>query len=263
MVSVFIFSILSATAYVSLEAGRRSGGVGGVEVDLQEGARKAMNEMLRELRETGPATVTIYQYTDPQNSEVHQAIAFASTRGNSASFVEGTCVDGAGNNACFHRNAAGGPSWRALVVYSVYQTSDGRKEFRRYVNYNTAYGTGNYFPYSFTGMTSTQINLRSAGGVNFTFNRDGTTNGIAPRVLTENVVTEDANNNNTLDVSENDGSATLPFDNADGVLNRGVDFSLNGRVASVTLFLRKQDVPYASGNRFVVSTLRSSVALRN
>lgn len=263
LVSAFLFAVLSAAAYLSLDIGRRASRVGGVEIELQQGARKAMTEMSKELRETDSGAVTLFQYTDPQNSEVHQAIAFASARGDSSASVEGICQDSVANNACFHVDVSGNPRWRSLVVYAPYQTSDGRRELRRYVSFNSAYGSGLYFPFSFLEITSTQIRLRSVGGVNFSFNRDGTTNGIAPRVLTENIATEDADNDNALDSAENDGSASLPFDNADGTLDRGADFSLNGRVLTVSLFLRKRDVPYASADRFVVSTLKSSIEMRN
>jgi len=267
MVTVLLFSVLSSAAYIALEVGRRSMRVGGVEIELQQGARKAMTEMLRELRETDVGTVTIYTYTDVQNNERHQAIAFASPRGNASSSKEGTCGDDVTNNACFHITSNGDPAWRSLVVYAVYQTSDGRNELRRYVGYNSAYASG-YFPFTFTGITSTQINVSGANSVNISLNRDGVTSGIAPRVVAQNVVTEDANNNYVRDPNEDDGSASLPFDNNDGVLNHGVDFSLNDpllfvrRTITISLFLRKRDTAVSSADRFIVSTLEGMAELR-
>lgn len=269
MVSMFLFGILSGAAYLSLEVGKRSGRVGEVEVELQQHARQAMAEMLKEFRESRSATVTIYPtsttyYQDPQtNNEWHQAIAFASARGDSGATQEGTCPDEVTNNACFHVDSTGNPRWRALIVYAPYQTSDGRMELRRYVNYNTAWGGPSlHFPFTFTSITTTQLRLQSASGTNVTFNRDGS-GGTEMRVLAENVLTEDADNDNNLDTIENDGSANLPFDNADGILNHGTDYSLNGRVLTTTLFLRKRDVPFATAGRFMVLTLKSSVEMRN
>lgn len=268
MASMFIFGILFMAAYLSLDVGRRSSRSGEVEVELQEGARKALTEMTREFRESDSATVRIHPssatyFQDPQNSEWHQAIAFASARGDSAMTKEGTCVDAVNNNGCFHVDVTGNPQWRALIVYAPYQTADGRRELRRYMSYNSAYGTGIRFPFTFTSITSTRLNVRSRDGAfNVSFNRDGS-GGTLYRVLTENMATEDADNDNSLDTIENDGSANLPSDNANGVLNRGCDFSLNGRKLTTTLFLRKRDVPSQTGDQFVVSTLRNSIEMRN
>lgn len=264
MVSVFLFSILSSAAYLSLELGKRSRGAGEVEVELQQAARKAITEMSKELRETDPMTVTLYSYTDPQNGERQQAIAFASARGDSSSPVDmvDACRDGVTNNACFHVDGTGNPRWRSLIVYAPYLTADGRKELRRYVSYDSSYGSSSYFPFTFTGITTTQINVRSAGGVNLSFIRDSSGNFFI-RTLMENIATEDADNDNTLDSIENDGSLSLPHDNADGVLNHGADFSLNGRVLNISLFLRKRENTVSTTDRFIISTLRSSVGLRN
>ena len=262
LVGVFLFGILSSSAFVSLEMGKRSRNAGEVEVELQQAARKTMTEMQKEFRETDPITATLYPYADPLNGETHQAVAFASARGDSSASVEGTCLDSVGNNACFHVDVTGNPRWRSLIVYAPFRTTDGRNELRRYVSYSASYGSGSYFPFTFTGITSTRLNLRSAGGVNISFDRDSS-GGSVIRTLMENIATEDADNDNVLDASENDGSASLPGDNADGLLNHGADFSLSGRMMNITLFLRKRESSVSTADRFVVSTLRGSVAMRN
>ncbi|MBI4437208.1 MAG: prepilin-type N-terminal cleavage/methylation domain-containing protein [Candidatus Omnitrophica bacterium] len=264
MVTVLLFTVLSSAAYIALEVGRRSMRVGGVELELQQAARKAMMEMLKELRETDAGTVTIYTYTDTQNGERHQAIAFASPRGSATAPKDsGTCGDGVTNNACFHIGSSGDPSWRSLIVYAVYETSDGRKELRRYHNFDAfTYYNSDIFPFTFNSISNTQISLKSKGGTNFAFNRNGVTNGVSPRVIAEHVVSEDADKDNVLDGVEDDGSVNVPFDNADGVLNRGADFSLTGRSLTLSLFLRKRDTSMADASRFVVSTLEGSAELR-
>ena len=98
--------------------------------------------------------------------------------------------------------------------------------------------------------------------MNLSFNRD-LAGGLSVRTLMENLATEDADNDDALDLTENDGSATLPFDNADGILNHGADFSLNGKIMNIALFLRKRENSFTTTNRFIVSTLHGSVALRN
>jgi len=262
MASVFLFAILITISYVSIEYGRRTARVGDIEMQLQQDARGAMQEMLKDFREADPLTMTIYDYTDPQNGERHQAIAIASARGNPGDTVEGTCWDSVSNNACFHVDGTGNASWRSLIVYAPHETSDGRKELRRYADFRTAYGTGNHFPFTFTNITSNQIVMSSAQSLNVSFDRD-TLSGITARTVMENLATEDADNDALLDTEEDDGTVSLPADNEDGALNYGADFSLNGRVLTITLFLRKRDYPASTASRFIISTLSSSIELRN
>lgn len=263
MVSVFLFSILSGLAYLSLELGRRTERTGGVEIELQQNARKGMTEFLKDLRETNPFTLTLHTYTDSQNGEVHQMVAFASARGDSTTPYEGFCVDGVPSNGCFHVDSAGSPSWRALILYGPHETPDGRRELRRYVIYQQLFGSGAYFPFTFTGITSSQIQVRGANGSNFAIARGGVVDGVTTRVVMENLATEDADGDNLLDAVEDDGSANPPVDNADNFLNRGADFSLNGRILTTTFFLRKRESPFSTTNRFVVRALRGSVEMRN
>jgi hypothetical protein len=85
----------------------------------------------------------------------------------------------------------------------------------------------------------------------------------AGRVIANYIVSEDSDNSGTLDANEDDGNANLPPDNADGVLDRGADFTLTGRMLKVKLLLAKSETALTQGVRFHTVTLDGLTEVRN
>ena len=268
MVSIAIFGVLSAAIFTALNQGRQVSYGVDLQVFLQQEARKGLDEFLKDVRESGTSTLSsIYPYTDPIDGKRHETIAFASARGDpavAADSTEGAC-SGAANNSCFH-TASGNPSWRSLVVYAFYQLGTGQKQLRRYVDYTgVTYSNPAVFPFTFQSITATQITVRSATGTNIVLTRgpDAPATGNPRVVIAEAVEHEDQNGNGILDANENDGSQSSPDDNADGQLDYGARFTLNGRVVTCSLFLKKAQSQAFNANKFIVVSLEGSSEVRN
>jgi len=263
MIVILIFSIMLGAAYSVLTMGRTSWQTGDIQIELQQEARNAMDQMVKELRESGRNTISnIYQFVDPINGEQHQAISFASGRGNPNDPAEDDLHT---NNDYFHLDASGNPSWRSLIIYCIYQASGGQKQLRKYTDYYTMnYSVANTFPFTFLGITGNQINLQSNNDVSINISRGPDIPvGGNPRVLANYVETEDTNLNRNLDPNEDDGNASLPADNNNGILDNGIDFIKTGNLINIKLFLRKEVTRLATSGRFLVTTLNSAVESRN
>ena len=268
MVTVAILGVLSGAIFTALNQGSRTFGSGDVQILLQQEARQGLDAFLKDVRESSSATVTsVYQYTDPLDGKRYEAIAFATGRGDPAAAAdssEGAC-QGATNNSCFH-TSSGNPGWRGLIVYAFYQTAGGQKQLRRYADYTgVAYSNPSVFPFTFQGITATQIRLRSATGttVNVTRGPDAPGGGNPRVVIAESVEHEDQDSDNVLDANENDGSQSLPADDTDGQLDYGARFAVSGRIVSLSLFFRRAQTNAFNADRFIVVNLDGSNELRN
>lgn len=259
LVVVLIFTVISIAIFGVLLTGRQSWYAGNTQIELQEESRKAMRIMVKDLRESKGSTVSdIYQFTDPINGEKHQAISFASARGNPSDSAD----DGVhANNDYFHLDSSSSePSWRSLVVYCTYQTSSGQNQLRKYVDYNaTNYSATNTFPFAFVSVTTGQISLQSSNDSPVTVNINR--NPAAAVILANYVETEDTNLNAILNTNENDGNASLPADNSDGELDFGINFTKSGDQIDIKLFLRKETTAVSA--RSLIITLDNTVILRN
>lgn len=259
MVTLAIFLVLTGAIFAIFRGGRDSWITQDVQSELYQNGRRAMDVMIRELQESGRNTVTITQFIDPINSETHEVIGFASGRGSDT--IAGEDGNHANNNYT-HWDASGNVSWRSAVIYCVYQTSDGIKQLRRYVDYGPSaayYGTSGVFPLIFTSITATTINILRGDTSTFSIDRD---TDPTMTILANYIDTEDTNNNNTLDASENDGNSNTPIDNADSILNYGVNYTQNSGLLAVTLFLKKEMKQLAASGRFIIFTHKGSAQLR-
>ena len=268
MVTIAIFGILSGAIYTALNQGSQTFRGEELQVSLQQEAREGLDAFLKDARESDITTISpVYQYADPIDGKRHEAIAFASARGNpaaAADSAEGACF-GAANNSCFH-TTSGNPSWRALIVYAFYQTSVGQKQLRRYGDYTgVAYSDPSVFPFTFQSITAAQITVRSATGTNIVLTRgpDAPAGGNPRVAVADYVEHEDQDGDDVLDANENDGSQSLPADDADGKLDYGARFTVNGRVTTLSLFLRKAQSDALNANRYLVVGLEGSDELRN
>ena len=258
---VAIFSFLIGTTYLLLTKGKDSTDSLNVQAELASDARRAMDEMLKDLAESDSITVAktagaIPFFTDPLNNQQHQILVFASARGDSAVNAE----DGIHpNNNYAHLDADYNPSWRSAVIYFAYVNADGIQQLCKYLDYGpntTYYSQAGLFPFTVTGITATQISLLRANGSTLNISRD------SGRVLANYVASEDSNNNGVLDANENDGNTLMPADNADNVLDRGADITATSKVVQIKLFLAKRETSLTQGRRLLTVTLTGSSQLR-
>ena len=267
MVTIAILGVLSGAIFTAFNQGSRTFGSGEAQLFLQQEAREGLDAFLKDVRESALSTLgSVYQYTDSLDGRQHEAIVFASARGNpasSADSAEGAC-QGAANNSCFH-TLSGNPSWRSLVVYAFYQTSNGQKQLRRYTDYAGVNYTDPVFPFTFQSITATQITVRSATGTNVVLTRgpEAPTGGNPRVVVADFLEHEDQDSDNVLDANENDGTQSLPADDADGQLDYGVRFAVNGRVVTLSLFLRRAQTNALNTDRFILVNMEGSNELRN
>ena len=267
MVTVAILGVLSGAIFTALNQGNRTFGSGDVQILLQQEARQGLDAFLKDVRESASSTISsVYQYTDPLDGKRHEAIAFATARADPSDAADSSeeACQGAANNSCFH-TASGNPSWRGLLVYAFYQTGSGQKQLRRYADYKGVTYTDPVFPFTFQSISAAQITVQSAKGTNIVLTRgpDAPSGGNPRVVVAESVEHEDQDSDNVLDANENDGTQSLPADDADGQLDYGARFAVNGQIASLSLFLRKAQTNAFNTNRFIVVNLDGSDELRN
>ncbi|MFH1777907.1 MAG: hypothetical protein ABH952_10170 [Candidatus Omnitrophota bacterium] len=256
--AVSIFFFIVAAMLFMLTSGKNSWHTQDIQSALYQNARKAMDEMTMELSESSRNTITIYAFIDPLNGESSEAICFASGRGDPAIAAE----DGIhSNNDYVHWDAGGDISWRSAVVYCTYQTADGIKQLRRYVDYGPAtnyYSGTAIFPLTITSI-ATNINILSGDGSVVSLNRNPAAN---MTILANYLGTEDVNNDSILNSNEDDGEASLPWDNADGILNTGANFIKASGLINIQLFFKREIRALATTGRFLINTLKGSVQLR-
>ncbi|MBI4845595.1 MAG: hypothetical protein HY810_03860 [Candidatus Omnitrophica bacterium] len=252
VVSVFIILTLLAL----LSSARSTWAISDVKSDLYINARRAMYEMFNELIEASSGDTESFVFVDPLNGEYAQGLWFASARGNEAVAGE----DGSSANNYFHLDASNVAAWRSLVVYCAYETADGIKQLRRYVDYGpnlTFYNGVNIFPLTVQSVTAASLNLLTADAATVI-----SIDRAQGRVLANYISNEDANNNNALDANENDGIDNDPVDNEDGALNYGANFTKNVGSVDIVLFLSKEAVKLKEQGRFLSTTLRNRVKFR-
>ncbi|MFH2137558.1 MAG: hypothetical protein ABII88_03485 [Candidatus Omnitrophota bacterium] len=251
-----IFCFITAVLLTVLSVSKSAWYISDTRSDVYTNAKKAMSEMFMELLETSSGAVETFTFIDPIDGEYRECLWFASGRGSASAAGE----DGSANNSYVHLDADNVVSWRALVVYAIYETPDGVQQLRRYVDHGSStayYSGGNIFPLTFLSATTTTLNFLEADGVTvISINRTG------GRVLANYVETEDTNNNAVLDSNEDDGDISQPQDNADGVLNSGVNFTKNVGSVDITLFLRRETTALRGSGRVLTSTLRNTVKFR-
>jgi len=260
LVEVAIVSIISVfmilTILALLSSSRSTWIISDVKSDLYINARKAMDEMFSELVECSSGDTSTFTFVDPINGHYTQGLWFASPRGNGAVAGE----DGSPNNNYAHIDGDGVASWRSFVVYCPYKLLSGPLQLRRYVDYgpNVAFYSGaNIFPVSLLSVNAATLNFLAADGSTvISIDRTG------GRVLANYISTEDTNDNNALDANENDGTATDPVDNQDGVLNYGANFTKNVGNVDVALFLAKQSDSLKQQKAEMSTTLRSKIKFR-
>ncbi|MBU4304866.1 MAG: hypothetical protein KJ893_04480 [Candidatus Omnitrophica bacterium] len=251
---LFIFIMLVLLTILS--SSRMSWQISQAQTDLYQSAQKAMIEMAGELTEVSSGFADTFIFVDPLNGEYVQGVWFASSRGDS--LVAGE--DGSADNYYMHLAVNNLADWRSLVLYCAYETSEGTKQLRRYVDYGSSidyYAGANIFPLTFISATATQLNFLEANGVTvITINRTG------GRVLANDIATEDTNNNNLLDAGENDGTASAPMDNSDGFLDYGVNFTKNVGTIRIILFLCKEVSGAKQAGLILSTVLRTTVKFR-
>ncbi|MCK4994086.1 MAG: prepilin-type N-terminal cleavage/methylation domain-containing protein [Candidatus Omnitrophica bacterium] len=248
-----VFMLLTLTAVFASSKGAWA--ISQVKSDLYADARKAMDRMRKELMEGSSGGTETFAFIDLATGEYTQGVWMASARGNLTQPGE----DGSLNNNYMHLDANNVISWRSVIVYCPYQTTDGLKQLRRYADFGPAityYAQPNVFPLTFISATLTYLNFQQV---------DGTTLNI-PRaqgeVLANYMGNEDANNNNSLDAIENDGDLNLPADNEDGVLNLGFNAIKSVGSMNIALFFTKKVSSMQQAGRILKMTLRNSVKFR-
>lgn len=270
MVVVAIFTLILGSLYLLFEKGKSINQSLGAGADLLTSGRAAMHQLITDLNEakrntlTGGGSGEIPSFTDPLNSETHQILIFASARGDSAVASEDSVHS---NNNYVHLDIDNRPSWRSAVIYCTYVTPNGLQQLRKYVDYGssvTYYSQSGIFPFSLNSVTSTNINLTSQDGTKtLSISRSSGTSSGTYRVIANYISTEDADNDGILDAVENDGNDNMPADNQDGVLDRGVDFSVNSGLLEIKLFLAKPETSLTINKRYLVITLSGSAVMRN
>lgn len=226
-----------------------------VKSDLYAEARKAMDEIRKELMEGSSGWTERFTFLDPATGEYTQGVWMASSRGDFSIAGE----NGGANNGYMHLDADNAVSWRSVVIYCPYTTVEGIKQLRRYVDYGaniTYYSQPNIFPLTFISATATYLNFQQADGTSINIPRAG------GRVLANYLGNEDANNNNALDAIENDGDSNLPVDNENGILNLGFNAVKNVGSIDITLFFAKEVVFLTAQGRFLQMTLHNSIKFR-
>lgn len=250
MIVLVVLTVLGGMVYTLISQGKDAAESLDVRIQLTEGARTAMREIVRDLSETSSDTVTtdgaaIPSFVDPINGETHQILVFASARGDPADAAEDGTHD---NNNYVHLDGDYIPSWRSVIVYCTYVTPAGTQQLRKYVYYNSSYS----FPFTFVSVTANAINLAGL---------------VIPRnsgfVRANYIASEDSNHSGTLEGSENDGNDNPPADNEDDILDTGADFTLSGSLIKTKLFLSKWELPTKGGARTLTMTLSNSVFMRN
>ena len=250
---ISVFMLLTLMAVFSSSKGAWL--ISQVKSDLYVDARKAMDEMRKELMEGSSGWTESFTFIDPATGEHIQGIWMASSRGNIAQVGE----DGSPNNSYMHLDANNVVSWRSVIVYCPYQTAEGLRQLRHYVNYGptiTHYAQPNVFPITFISATLTYLNFQQADGTSLNIPRAG------GAVLANYLGNEDANNNNWLDANENDGNTNLPVDNEDGVLNLGLNVIKNVGSINLSLFFTKEVSALKQEGRILKMTLRNNVKFR-
>ncbi len=250
---ISVFMLLTLMAVFSSSKGAWL--ISQVKSDLYVDARKAMDEMRKELMEGSSGWTEGFTFIDPATGEYTQGIWMASSRGNYSQPGE----DGSPNNSYMHLDVNNVVSWRSVIVYCPFQTPDGLRQLRRYVNYGstiTHYAQPNVFPLTFISATSTYLNFQQADGTTVNISR------ALGEVLANYLGNEDTNNNNSLDVNENDGDTNLPVDNEDGVLNLGLNVIKNVGSINLSLFFTKEVSALRQKGRILKMTLRNNVKFR-
>ena len=260
LLEILIVTVISLfivlTLLTILSSSRNAWWLSQAQSDLYLNARKAMAEMNDNFIEASSGKTDVFTFIDPINGEYSQGLWLASSRGDSTVVGE----DGSGSNYYMHLGADNVSSSRSLVVYCPYETAEGVKQLRCYVDYGQfpAYYSGaNIFPLTFISASTTALNFLAADGLTTIIisRTDG-------RVLANYIATEDTNDNNALDAVENDGDITLPVDNADGALNYGVNFNKSVGSITTSLFLAKEIRQMSRQGKWISTTLRSTVKFR-
>lgn len=229
MIVVAVFGVLGAVIYNMASHGKDAAESVDVRARLTESARIAMTEIVRDLSETNSGLVTITGFTDPLNGEYHQILVFPSARGAPPN-NDFKLDDDSGNSSWL-------PVWRSVIVYCTYVTPEGIQQLRKYVDYSVTDGD---FPFS-ASVAADTINLQSKGGVGLPIAR----NSGSARA---NYITSEA---------------TGLADNNDGFPDNGADFTLNGSLVTITLFLSKRELSTKGGTRRLTITLTDSVVMKN
>jgi len=254
-ISIFIIII-----FVTLLSSTRSSWfTSQVQSDLYLNGRKAVQAIYRELVEASSGSCAVFPdplvapVIDPISGQFRRGLWFASGRGDPGVAGE----DGSLTNDYMHIDANYKATWRSVVVIFPYVTPEGQMQLRRYVDYDDVdYSVPGVFPLTLLTLTPGNIIFQTFGGATITFDRTAGT------VLANYLASEDANNNNVLDANENDAMASLPPDNADGRLNLGMNLTPGQGTFNITLFLSRQVNAMNQAGRFLVSTVRQTVKLR-
>ncbi|MCM8813379.1 MAG: hypothetical protein NC924_05510 [Candidatus Omnitrophica bacterium] len=255
MIVSLVFLFILAALLMIFSSARGAWQVSQVRMDVSFDARNAMELLSRELREGSSSFAGTFTFFDGASGSFEQGLWMASARGSPAVGGE----DGSSNNNYMHVGVGNVLEWRSVIVFCSYSTTEGLRQLRRYVDYGPTtqhYAQADIFPLTFVSATATTLRFMCTNGVIIDINRAG------GRVMANNLGSEDANANNLLDGNENDGSASLPMDNADGFLDLGFNAALHSGRVDVRLFLARNVLPWGQGGRVVCSSLRQSIAFR-
>lgn len=101
MIVLAIFSIVGGAIFATLAIGRTSWQSGNVQVEVQQESRRGINRMVKELRQSGSATIVGV----PADGEYHNSIAFQMPED----------IDGDGDVV----DANGNIEWGSQITYSM------------------------------------------------------------------------------------------------------------------------------------------------
>ena len=242
MVSVAIISIISVGMLAIIVRSMHAYYTLSALNELNNNASFTADELTKDLLGSDISLIRIASIQDPATGQWHDMLVFPALSGTNP-------IDGNGN-----------PNWHNVVVYYPFTTASGINQLRKYAHTNISL-TSDDFPLPEPVVTATAINLSKKDLTPLvSFNR--ATSQV--RVLANFISTEDANSNQSLDANENDTQANLPMDNADGVLDTGVDYSVSGDTVFIKLFLEKPITQIGGAiSRRVSMTLNSAATLRN
>ena len=162
MVALAILTIIMGLALFMFQQAAGNLQEADVTCYLTERQHKGLNDLRRDLRETGFNTITSYEFTDPNFSQDQDAWALATARAASREF---------------HLDSSYAADWQGVIIYCPYKTARGMKELRRYVFY------GSYtFPFSFVDpyITETHIYLEDALGTALAVDREAGNDSVDP-----------------------------------------------------------------------------------
>ncbi|OIO38906.1 MAG: hypothetical protein AUJ75_02100 [Candidatus Omnitrophica bacterium CG1_02_49_10] len=157
LISMVLVSFLTIVMFEILSRGREDFFQLEANTELYANARRGIEEVVRDIRETDESTVALANFTDPIDGGVYQVLAFASARNAAGNFI----VD-----------LSSMPDWQSVEVlchYTDYADNGDIGQLRRYVVYNSSFT----FPFKDITVSGSDISMVSENGIPVSISRDG------------------------------------------------------------------------------------------